>query len=248
MKIVQITDLHVAGENDVTNGVDVRRNFLDVLKAARNASPDLLVLSGDLCYNQADEGIYAWIRSHLDFIKIPYAIIAGNHDNSEVMAKAFNLEHLLVSGELYYKRETKTNSLLFLETSTGYVSEEQLIWLEHELAQLEKDSVIFMHHPPVIAGVPHMDNNFPLHNMEVLQEVLFRVPHHLSIFCGHYHVERTLCLKNLTVHITPSTYFQIDWRHEEFKVDHLRIAMREIEIHPNGTVASTVIYFEGNKN
>lgn len=248
MKLVQITDLHVAGEHDLTNGVDVRRNFLDILKATKALSPDLIVLSGDLCYDKADENVYHWIKSHLDFIKIPYTIIGGNHDNSKMIARVFKIEHLLVSDELYYKRIAGNNTLLFLETSSGYVSREQLIWIEYELSRLDHDSVIFMHHPPVIAGVPHMDLNYPLRNMEAVQEVFFQFPHHLSIFCGHYHVEKTLCVKNLTVHITPSTYFQIDWQQESFKVDHLRIALREINLRDDGIVESAVVYFEGNKN
>jgi Icc protein len=247
MKIIQITDLHIAGEGVNTNGVDVHQNFLDVLKAAKSLSPDLIVLSGDLCFDTADEGVYQWIKSHLDFIKVPYTVIGGNHDNSELMARVFNLEHLLITEELYYKRILGHHYLLFLETSSGVVSEEQLAWLEYELSRQENDTVVFMHHPPLVAGVPHMDVNYPLRNMEAVQEVFFNFRHHLSVFCGHYHVEKTLCVKNLTVHITPSTYFQMDWHSEKFKVDHFRIALREINLRQDGIVSSTVVYFDGNK-
>ena len=92
-----------------------------------------------------------------------------------------------------------------------------------------------------------MDMNHALRNMHDIQQLFFGFPHHLSIFCGHYHVEKTLNIRNLTVHITPSTYFQIDWRHEGFKVDHLRIALREINLRRDGVVESTVLYFDGNK-
>ena len=247
MKIIQITDLHIANDADNTYGVDVRRNFLDILKAIKSFSPDFIVLTGDLCFDTANEQVYQWIKSHLEFTKIPYAVIGGNHDDSEMMARVFNINHLLVSGELYYKRIFGMDAILFLETSSGVVSTEQLTWLRYELNHLEKDTVIFMHHPPVIAGVPHMDVNYPLRNMEGVQEVLFNFPHHLSIFCGHYHVEKTLCVKNLTVHITPSTYFQMDWHSEKFKVDHYRIALREINVRQDGVVGSTIVYFDGHK-
>jgi len=247
MKIVQITDLHISGESSNTFGVDVRQNFLDTLKAVRSISPDFIVLSGDLCFDTGDPKIYLWIKSHVDFLKIPYTVIGGNHDDPAAIAQAFNMEHLLVGGELYFKRVLGGHTVLFLETSTGVVSDLQLKWLDLELSRLKKDTVIFMHHPPVTGGVPYMDANYALRNMDDIQRVFFAFPHHLSVFCGHYHVEKTLTVRNLSVHITPSTYFQIDWRQEGFKVDHLRIALREINLRKDGVTESSVLYFEGNK-
>lgn len=248
MKIIQITDMHVAGETEFTHGVDVRQNFLDILKAARSFAPHLLVLTGDLCYDKPDEQVYRWMKGYLDLLNIPYAIIAGNHDDPALLASVFNIEHLLVKEELYFKRVIGNNTVLFLETSAGYVSPTQLLWLNHELSRLKKDTVIFMHHPPLIGGVPHMDLNYPLRNMEAVQEILFNFPHHISVFCGHYHVEKLLNIKNLTVHITPSTYFQMKWDVQQFSIDHLRIALREINLRKDGVVESAVVYYDGHKN
>lgn len=248
MKIIQITDLHVANEGVDTHGVDVRQNFLDVLRAVRAFSPDLLVLTGDLSYDVPNEQVYLWIKSQLEALEIPYAIIAGNHDGSAVMAHAFGLAHLLSGDELYYKMPIDGGAILFLETSSGTVSDTQLAWLEAELGQLDQDTLIFMHHPPINGGVPYMDKNYPLRNAAVVLPVLQKFPHHVSVFCGHYHVEKLLCAKNVTVHITPSTYFQMKWSAPEFAIDHLRIAYREINLRDDGVVESTVVYLDGNKN
>jgi 3',5'-cyclic-AMP phosphodiesterase len=247
MKIIQITDLHIANEGEDTFGVDVRQNFLDVLSKAKSSAPDIVVLSGDICYDTGDLHIYQWVKSNMDFLGLPYTVTGGNHDDSRMMAAVFQIEHLLTGGELYFKRYIGTHPVLFLETSKGIVSDGHLAWLEKELSQLKDDAVIFMHHPPVVGGVPHMDINYPLQNMAAVQEVFFNFPHHISIFCGHYHVEKVLCKRNLTVHITPSTYFQMDWHTEIFSVDHLRPGFREIDIRPDGVVDSTVVYLKGNK-
>jgi len=247
MKIVQITDLHIAEEGEDTHGVDVRQNFQDLMNTLRSLAPDLVVLTGDLCFDAGDENIYNWVRSHLDFLKIPYTAIGGNHDDPTLLAKAFHIDHLLKGKELFYARELAGQTVLFLETSYGVMSGSQLRWLEDQLARLDRDTTIFMHHPPVNSGVPFMDNNHALRNMAEVQEVLFNFPHHLTIFCGHYHVEKTLCQRNLTVHITPSTYFQINWHLEGFKIDHYRIGCREIILRKDGAVESSVIYLEGNK-
>lgn len=247
MKIIQLTDLHVAEEGENTHGVDVRQNFQNILETVRALSPELIVLTGDLCLDSGNERTYHWVRSHLDFLQIPYTAIGGNHDLSPLLAKAFHIGHLLEGNELFYKRNLNGHPVLFLETSVGEMSKKQLTWLENELEKIDQDTVIFMHHPPVVSGVPFMDNKHALRNMDEVQSILFNFPHHLTIFCGHYHVDKTLCSRNLTVHITPSTYFQIDARVEGFKVDHYRIACREINLRSDGVVESTVIYQDGNK-
>lgn len=247
MKIIQITDLHVGNENEFTHGVDVRQNFLDILKVVRHVAPDLLVLSGDLCFDSADPQVYQWLKSHLDYVDIPYAIIGGNHDDSMVLADCFKIHHLLVGDELYYKRLFGEYTLLFLETSRGSVSDGQLTWLDRQLSSMTESPIIFMHHPPMLSGVPHMDQNYALKNMDAVQSVLCDFPRPLTVFCGHYHVEKTVCYKNLIVHITPSTYFQLNWRTEGFQVDHYRPAYREINLRSDGIMESSVIYLDGNR-
>ena len=86
MKIIQITDLHIDKENEYPYDIDVRRNFKRVLNAARRQKPDHLVISGDLCYQDGETEIYEWIKLQLDNSKIPYDIIAGNHDDSHMLS------------------------------------------------------------------------------------------------------------------------------------------------------------------
>ena len=246
MKIIQITDLHIAEEGESTHGVAVRENFHSILSTVSSLSPDLVVLTGDLCLDTGNEMTYQWIRSQLDFLAIPYLVIGGNHDHAPLLTKAFNVDHLMVGDELFYKREFGQYTALFLETSSGEMSHNQLDWLNLELQKPHDNIIIFMHHPPVIGGVPFMDNKYALRNMEEVQSILFNFPHHLNIFCGHYHVEKTLNTRNITVHITPSTYFQIDSHATGFKVDHYRIACREINLRDDGVVESSVIYQKGN--
>ncbi len=247
MKIIQLTDLHVANEGEHTYGVDVRQNFLDMLKQAKNRVPDLLVLSGDLCLDKGDAQVYRWMKSQMDELSLPYAVIAGNHDDSRMLAEVFQLTHLLTDGELYFKSTFGAHTILFLETSLNVVSEKHLTWIAAELAQLDRPGVIFMHHPPVVGGVPYMDINYPLRNIPAVQQALQNSPQPLTVFCGHYHVEKCLCLKNLTVHITPSTFFQMTWDSDTFSVDHYRPALREIVLRDDGVVESTILYFEANR-
>ena len=241
MRIVQITDLHVSPEGDESFGVDVRANFLKIRDAIEALNPDHVVVSGDLCLNIGERPVYNWIRPYLDDLNIPYDVISGNHDDPVMLAEAFGIEQLLQNKELYFHKKIGNKEVLFLDTTTGVVSETQLTWLTQKLGQLDQNIVIFMHHPPFYAGVPYMDSNHSLQNLDEVQEVLFNFPHEITVFTGHYHVEKTLREKNVTVHITPSCYFQIDQTSEAFKVDHHRIGFREIFCQ-NGTIRSTVRY------
>ena len=241
MRIVQITDLHVSQEGKESFGVDVRANFLKIRDAIAALNPDHLVVSGDLCLNIGERPIYNWIKPYLDGLNIPYDIISGNHDDPVMMAEAFGIEELLSNKELYFQKKIGNKEILFLDTTTGVVSAEQLSWLKTRLAEMDCDVVIFMHHPPLYAGVPYMDSNHSLQNQEEVQKILFEFPHSITVFTGHYHVEKTITKKNITVHITPSCYFQIDQTSEAFKVDHHRIGFREI-LCQDDTIVSTVRY------
>lgn len=246
MKIVQITDLHIGQRTDDTFKVDVRNNFLNILGEVKFAKADHLVVSGDLCFRDGEKSIYSWIKARLARLRIPYDIVPGNHDAVPLLKEVFNLEHLCKGNELFFAKKIGKTTCLFLDSSKAEHSKNQLKWLKRQLKNAKNDLIIFMHHPPVKAGVPFMDNHHSLQDMETLQNILFECPYNINIYCGHYHVEKTIRIRNLMIQITPSTFFQIDQATTEFKIDHRDIALREIEL--NGqSLRSTVRYFPGNK-
>lgn len=246
MNIIQLTDLHIGQESDDTHGVDVRQNFLKILKEVKHRAPDFLVLTGDLCLNDGDVAIYLWMKKHLDNLDIPYEVIAGNHDDSTLLAQTFEKTIHLHSNELFFKKQIGNQACLFLDSGKGELSSNQLLWLGKALRELRQDVVVFMHHPPVRGGVVFMEKKYAMRGREQLQSILCNYDYAVTVFCGHYHVEKTICQQNLTVHITPSTYVQIDDKAEEFTVDHHRIALREITFQKYA-VMSSVRYFNGRK-
>ena len=246
MKIIQITDLHIDEEGSYPFDIDVRKNFLRILTHIKRQKADHLVVSGDLCYREPVEEIKQWIKEVLDFSDLEYSIIAGNHDDSTMMAEVFNMKHLLNEGELYYAKKIGKETVLFLDSARGSISKKQSNWLQRQLKNATEDVIIFMHHPPMKAGVPFMDTRYPMQQLEKVQQIFFDHPANVHVFCGHYHLEKTLRLKNITVHITPSCFFQLDHHSLEFKVDHHRIGYREIQL-DNQILMSTVKYFNGSK-
>lgn len=242
MKIVQITDLHIGRPGEDTYGVDVRGNFEAILSSACARQPQRLIVSGDLCYRDGDASIYTWVKAKLDGTGVPYIVISGNHDDPVLMAEVFGLKDLLQEKELYFTKDFGGQPVLFLDTTTGRVSDAQQAWLRDQLAQQrDQEAVVFMHHPPVQGGVPFMDERHPLQNREEVQTIFFEHPQNVSIFTGHYHAEKTIRQRNIVVHITPSCFFQIGQRSAGFEVDHYRIGLREINWH-DGLLMNTVHY------
>lgn len=241
MRIIQLTDLHVGLPNEATFEVDVRQNLQKACRKIQQLRPDYVVVSGDLCFQDPDRSIYTWVRQQLDALDITYDLLSGNHDDPKMMAEVFEREHLLVGDALFYQRQLEGAPYLFLDTTTGIVAEDQLKWLSETLKQQSGQVIIFMHHPPTLAGVPHMDQKYALQNRDQVMEIILDYPGRVDIFCGHYHVDKVLGIENVNIYITPSCYFQIDQYSESFAVDHRRPGIREIEI-TGEYLRHTVIY------
>ena len=229
MHLIQITDLHIGFENEDTNGVDVRNNFLRTLEVISNEQLDALIITGDLCYRAPEIEIYKWIKIQLDTTNIPYYLIPGNHDDAEMMREVFGLENIK-NKELYYYKKFGDWDVLFLDTCPATMSHHQYNWLEKELDKLKSNAIIFMHHPPIDMEVPFMDNKHFFKEQKKFQTLLSIYPFTFEIFCGHYHVDKQKQLHNLNVHICPSLFFQIKDDRPEFEVDHYRIGYNKIEL------------------
>lgn len=244
MHIIQITDLHIGPAGVDTFGIDVRANCQQLLAAVANRRPDLLVVTGDLSFQRGDQEVYAWVKVQLDELRLPYEVIGGNHDSSSMLAAAFGYADELHGEYLYYRRDWFGRSFLFLDTAVGEVFAEQRQWLQEQLASIGGPLTIFMHHPPIPAGVPFMDLNHALRAADSLRACLSAHPYPIDFFCGHYHVDKTLHWGQHVVHLTPSGFFQINQMEPTFAVDHYRVGLRHLEWTDYG-LQSTVVYGEG---
>jgi Icc protein len=245
MRIAFITDIHIGSDGEKPQGVDVRRNFLNALAYLSGLKPDCLVIGGDLCVDVGDAAIYDWIKQQLTPLPYPYYVISGNHDDSVMLTKAFSLTHHLHGNELYYAVPLEGRPTLFLDSARGEFSAQQLSWLKEYLSALRHSNLlIFMHHPPLLSDVAFMDGKYAFRQSDEFLELIKDLPCHVTVVCGHYHVEKTVQRGNLLTLITPSTFFQLTQDSPTFAVDHYRIGVRELNLTNHGT-NSTVHYLDG---
>jgi 3',5'-cyclic-AMP phosphodiesterase len=232
MRIIQITDLHINSSDEPVNGVDTRLNFIKAMNEAHDLNPEMLVITGDLCYQTGNTEVYKWIKRKLENCGFNnYKIIGGNHDDIISLADVFGLSDIVIDGELFYFIEP---DLFFLDTAKGYCNQYQLDWFKENLSAAESlNPLIFMHHPPFKAGVPHMDNSYAYQQSDLFKQICLEAGKFPYVFCGHYHNEITVLNDGISVFITPSTYLQIGMKSDEFEIDHTVAGFRVIDINNN---------------
>ena len=104
-----------------------------------------------------------------------------------------------------------------------------------------------MHHPPLPADVTFMDRKYPFHQSHEFLELVRDLPCHVTVVCGHYHVEKVVQRGNLMVLLSPSTYYQMQQDSPKFAIEHYRIGIREINLTSHG-ITSTVHYMDPAKH
>ncbi len=208
--IAQITDTHIgfepeAGENEF-NFVRFRNVLGHLL--SQSVVPDLLILSGDLTDGgQAD--CYARIRTLVEDCPFPVHVIPGNHDNREEMLKAFP-ECPTADGFAQFAIELDGLRILCLDSFEpgrhgGAFCEVRAKWLAKELdAHPDTPTVLFVHHPPVIAGIDWMD---PKPEEAWFTRFHATVAGHkqiISIQAGHLHRLLHSTVEGIPVSVTPA--------------------------------------------
>jgi 3',5'-cyclic-AMP phosphodiesterase len=195
LRIAQISDLHIKPPGTLAYGRVDTAKALERCVAALNAfapAPDFVVISGDLADTPNTEE-YDYLKRLLAPLKLPFAGIPGNHDSRELMRAAFpNAPYAFPSGALNQKIEVGPLDLLLLDSSVpgkphGELEAPTLQWLDEALASSpDRPALLFLHHPPFVAGIRHMDRQ-NLHNANELAAIVQRHPRVQIVATGHVH-------------------------------------------------------------
>jgi 3',5'-cyclic-AMP phosphodiesterase len=195
IRIAQISDLHIKPPGKLAYGRVDTAKALERCIAAVNAfspAPDFVVISGDLADEPSVEE-YDHLKRLLAPLKLPFAAIPGNHDSRTMMRSAFpDAAYALPSGPLNQKIAVGELDLLLLDSSVpdkphGELDAPTLRWLDDVLAtSSDRPALLFLHHPPFVAGIWHMDRQ-NLHNAADLAAIVQRHPRVRHIATGHVH-------------------------------------------------------------
>jgi Icc protein len=193
--IAQISDLHIKTPGTLAYGkVDtaaaVARCVVDLNRFTPR--PQLVVISGDLVDTPAAEE-YDHLKALLTPLEIPFVAIPGNHDDRTLMRAAFpDGGYAQGSGAINVLRAVDDLDLVLLDSSVpghpyGELEPDTLGWLDATLgASSTRPALLFLHHPPFITGIEHMDVQ-NLRNAAALSAIVKKHKRIRLIAAGHVH-------------------------------------------------------------
>lgn len=210
--IAQMTDIHVGfAPEEGDNELNVHR-FKATLKRVIEGPnrPDLLVLTGDI----TDHGDAESFRRTIAILRdcpIPILPMVGNHDSREGLLGAFPQVVPAEGGFVHYVVDVPRGlRIICLDTLEdgrhgGAFCEVRASWLAARLAEApHTPTLIFMHHPPVVAGIDWMDPAPDEAWILRLRDVLEGQSQVIAIHCGHLHRQISARFAGIPLGVTPS--------------------------------------------
>jgi 3',5'-cyclic AMP phosphodiesterase CpdA len=218
MLIAQLSDTHIRPAGQLYQGVvDSNQMFRDALEHlyTLDQRPDLILLTGDLVERGRPEE-YLHARELLRRLDIPYLVIPGNHDHRENFRAAFaDHRYLPAEGPLHYCIDAYPVRIVGLDSTVpgkhhGQIDGAGLEWLAQVLGQdTLKPTIIMMHHPPFVTGIPYMDE-YGCTESGRLAAVVERFSNIEMLVCGHVHRQMLRRWAGTVACSCPSTTSEID--------------------------------------
>jgi Icc protein len=210
--LAQLSDPHLGADWFDDQSVPRLAAAVESVRALRS-QPDAVLITGDIADHAADEE-YEQVRKLLAPLG-PLHVLPGNHDDRRGLHRHFGVPG--GDGEpVRYSVDLGPLRLVALDTTIpgedpGELCGDQLEWLDAELAAApEQLTLLAMHHPPLVTGVPSWDQlGLAASDRRALGEVIERHEQVRRLACGHFHRTMNGELAGRSVMVAPSTYVQM---------------------------------------
>jgi Icc protein len=239
VRIAQISDLHIKSPDVLAYGrVDTAKALERCVRALNefNPRPDLVVISGDLVDTPTAQE-YEYLKRLLAPLKLAFVGIPGNHDSRELMRAAFPLAgYAFPTGPLNQIVKAGPLDLILLDSSVpgkphGDLDASTLRWLEATLAAApNRSALLFLHHPPFISGIWHMDRQ-NLGNSSELAAVVGRHPRLRLVATGHIHRAASTMFAGIPATICPAPNHAVDLDLAELREPSFKIEPPAFHLH-----------------
>lgn len=151
------------------------------------ASPDAIVVKGDLTNDGIDEEYQAFLRCYGRFgDRLTH--VRGNHDSYRGQSYAAGTREVVLPGVILAVLDTTKPF-----AASGWVPAEQLEWLDELAARADRPVLVFGHHHPWPPGSARRSETYFGINpsdSERLVDVVARRPRIAGYFAGHTHRNR----------------------------------------------------------
>jgi len=255
MKFIHLSDSHIQKNDFHLYGLDPYARLYLAIKSINKNFKDaqFIVITGDLT-DHGDTKAYRKLRKIIKKSKVEVILLMGNHDNRENFLKVFK-DYKTVDGYIQDSRVIKNKAFIFLDTliqdtPSGDMSDEQFLWFENELEKYKnKDTFLFMHHPPMKSGIPIMDSmRFNSHKR--LKNIFIKYPNIKYLFFGHIHRIITGTWSGVPYFGIRGTNHQLSLKHSvkyQYTTSEEKPAFGIVDINENDIVINVHEYLDEDK-
>lgn len=214
LKFAQLSDTHFYTGTDNTTYKMIGRSgeLLDDAIAQINETPNVnfVMFTGDLIDKPFEKELSAFLP-HTEKINAPWYFSFGNHDTMfggylnpklymELVNKynknyKFEKTYYSFVPQKGYKAIVLDSIIRDRLTSNGRIGAEQLAWLDNEIKNSPKDTILIFMHVPIIE--PFNSPNHRLEDADKVEEILNKYKNPIAVFQGHYHVAKITQKENI---------------------------------------------------
>lgn len=244
LRLVQFTDSHLYGsETGTLRGVETLPALQKALAhaQAQDWPPDAILVTGDIV--QDDPAGYAHFRRIFSDLGAPVFCIPGNHDDPAILRRELDCKPFMVGGftDLGPWRIVMLDSTI-PSAAKGRLSPRELALLEAALSSgRDKHALVCLHHQPVTMSSRWLDQ-VGLENADEFLRVIDSHRNVRAVVWGHVHQSFESLRKGVRFLATPSTCAQFLPRADDFAVDQAPPAYRTLELRPDGTLVTEVVW------
>jgi len=246
LRLIQFTDPHLYGdEAGSLRGVATYPALTRAIAHARaRAWPvDGVLVTGDLV--QDDASGYANFRRAFAELGTPVYCLPGNHDEPDAMRRELNREPFVIGGAV----DRGAWRIVLLDSTVpgsagGALSARALAELDATLrGAAGRHVLVCLHHHPVAMSSRWLDR-VGLANADQFFGVLDAHRNVRAVLWGHVHQSFDGLRRNVRLLATPSTCTQFLPLAEDFAVDPRPPAYRTLELRPDGSLLTEVVWVE----
>lgn len=221
LKFAQVSDAHFyTGANNTTyKMVGESPKLLDDVIEQINETPNVsfVMFTGDQIDKPFEKELSAFLP-HTEKLNVPWYFAFGNHDtmyggyltprvymdlvNNYNKNYKFEKSYYSFVPQKGYKAIVLDTIIRDRLTTNGKLGDEQLQWLDNELANSKKDTVLIFMHVPILE--PFNSPNHRLLDADKAEEILNKYNNPIAVFQGHYHSAKITQKDNILYVSCPS--------------------------------------------
>jgi Icc protein len=248
VRLIQFTDPHLYGnETETLRGIATFPALVRTLDLAqaRDWPVDAVLVTGDLV--QDDVGGYKHFRRLFGALNLPILCVPGNHDEPHALRRELRGKPFVTEGHV----DMDEWRVVLLDSSVpntakGRLSKQTLATLDSSLGSADdKHTLVCLHHHPVPMGSRWLDQ-VGLENAAEFFEIIDRHTNVRAVLWGHVHQNYDSLRKGVRLLATPSTCAQFLPRADEFAVDAAPPAYRTLELRPDGSLLTEVVWVDSS--